>query len=1020
MKEVFYFGKENKNVKKQYQSSFKTVRKYLFWTLFCALMPLVITAQDCGFSITLPPDMTVCEPSVLTLKADIAGDYKGFKWSNDKGLTLAQSLEVSAEINQTVKFRFSAFAEPSATDNVIVNGSFTSGNTGFTTDYSFRNNIPFFQQELWNEGTYSVVTNPLAVHSGFKACNDHTGGGNMMVVNGAASLQKIWCQSVIVEAATDYIFRAYAASVYPASPAVLQFSINGTLLGSPLNLTPTTCEWREFYTTWQSGVNTTANICIVNQNTWTSGNDFAIDDIFFGPICRKEGEFTVTYGKFDLDNALDTTEINCITPTALLMAIPSDTSWQYVYNWSTSDGMILSPSDSIAVRSNLAGDYTVTVTNNAGCEEHAVFAVRGNTDPPIINIAGQDTINCLDPVSVLTLVDQQDVSNITWTLPGGGIANRDSLEVLDAGFYIAEAAGANACIGKDTIEVTYRDFQISYDVSVSGEIGCLRPEAVLTFTPLARIDSLMWQSGDFSYSSLFGDTVRVQSAGTYYFTAFAGESCVKYDSVRVTATDQSPPAFTLVATDITCLNREAIISIAGQQDIVYLFNGDTATQNITVFQPGTYQVEGINKFGCDSTVSVEVKAYTDPPALLADTLSISCRDSVRWLFNKLHQPGVTYTWTVDQIAVVQDSLLAGNSNAIQVVATNIFGCKDSTDIVIVRNFDLPLYSIQGDTVIGCKDSLVELNAIVMPALKVAWYLPDSGPVFSGHVVAADTGIYRLVVTDTVYGCQNSHQFRILRQPKPVSIGFTLEQPVCPGQKGDISDISVEGGTPPFTLEVNGTPLNLQGGILDYGSNLVIARDANGCEVATAIDVNTHKEIYLMTMSDTLINYGDSVRLTILTSVPPSEINDLSWSPSEALDCDNCPDPLAKPLVTTSFACTMITTEGCVLSDSTLVRVRPGKGYLAPNILSGNGESNGRFTIYPLKNSLESISRLQVFDRWGGLLFEGRDLPPGEPAYGWDGTSGGKPVQAGVYVWVAILRYHDGSEVMARGNVTFLR
>ncbi|MCZ2338580.1 MAG: hypothetical protein LC127_10350 [Chitinophagales bacterium] len=55
---------------------------------------------------------------------------------------------------------------------------------------------------------------------------------------------------------------------------------------------------QEFYEVWESGGNTSALICITNQNFEPSGNDFAIDDIFFGELCTDEEEFTVTLEEF--------------------------------------------------------------------------------------------------------------------------------------------------------------------------------------------------------------------------------------------------------------------------------------------------------------------------------------------------------------------------------------------------------------------------------------------------------------------------------------------------------------------------------------------------------------------------------------------------------------------------------------------------------------------------------------------------------------------------------------------------
>jgi hypothetical protein len=68
----------------------------------------------------------------------------------------------------------------------------------------------------------------------------------------------------------------------------------------------------------------------------------------------------------------------------------------------------------------------------------------------------------------------------------------------------------------------------------------------------------------------------------------------------------------------------------------------------------------------------------------------------------------------------------------------------------------------------------------------------------------------------------------------------------------------------------------------------------------------------------------------------------------------------------------------------------------------------------------SIRSLQVFDRWGSLLFSARDLRPGDESTGWDGTFRGQPVLPGVYVWQALVSFLDGEEEMFAGDVTVYR
>jgi hypothetical protein len=177
------------------------------------------------------------------------------------------------------------------TNNAVDNGSFTGGNNGFTSAYTYvaPNGNTGANGALTREAYYSITTNPRNTHNNFASFTDHTGNatGNMMVVNGAPTTGvTIWAESITVTPNTDYIFSVWFTSVHPDNPGKLNFSINGVPLGTPIELTSGTPDWKNFTVRWNSGTGIAANIGIVNQNTATSGNDFALDDIVFAPVCR--------------------------------------------------------------------------------------------------------------------------------------------------------------------------------------------------------------------------------------------------------------------------------------------------------------------------------------------------------------------------------------------------------------------------------------------------------------------------------------------------------------------------------------------------------------------------------------------------------------------------------------------------------------------------------------------------------------------------------------------------------------
>lgn len=165
--------------------------------------------------------------------------------------------------------------------NLIANGDFSAGNSGFGSGYSFA-----AANDCMPPGVYDIVLQPIDCHPYWASFGDHTSGdGYMMTINGAdiANVQ-VWSETVSVVPETQYYFSTWIASSHPTSPAMLDFSINGASIGTTFAAAATTGLWQQFYTSWNSGANTTAQLSLVNQNTIFYGNDFALDDIVFDTI----------------------------------------------------------------------------------------------------------------------------------------------------------------------------------------------------------------------------------------------------------------------------------------------------------------------------------------------------------------------------------------------------------------------------------------------------------------------------------------------------------------------------------------------------------------------------------------------------------------------------------------------------------------------------------------------------------------------------------------------------------------
>lgn len=298
--------------------------------------------------VHLGNDTTICQGQSILLNA--TGPYSSYLWNNG---STAATRTVNASGTYWVKVGVLGA-------NQIVNGDFEQGNTGFNTSYVVGTGGAYGQ--LSNEGTYAITTSPNLVHNNFYACQDHTPapGDKMMVVNGAAMPNvNVWCQTIPLQPNTDYQFGTWVTSMENttnANLAQLQFSINGNPFGTVYTPSTQGCNWGQFTQNWNSGINTSAQICLVSQNFGNpGGNDFAIDDITFKPICFSYDTIVVTVASAPTVN-LGPNLNKCSGETVTLNAQNLGST----YLWTGG-----STNQTLDV--TVAGNYTVTVTSPQHC-----------------------------------------------------------------------------------------------------------------------------------------------------------------------------------------------------------------------------------------------------------------------------------------------------------------------------------------------------------------------------------------------------------------------------------------------------------------------------------------------------------------------------------------------------------------------------------------------------------------------------------------------------------------------------
>ncbi|PWK26435.1 SdrD B-like protein, partial [Arcicella aurantiaca] len=160
----------------------------------------------------------------------------------------------------------------------VVNGDFTAGGTGFSSDYAANNT---------SNGGGGITTNAQSFYGWASACTDRTSGtGNFIVADGATVAGKrVWYQTISVTPGTAYNLSFWATSINSGTPAKLYFTANGTRIGTDnCNLSSSPCDWVQYSTTWTAPSFTySITLAIVDGELAATSNDFGLDEISFIP-----------------------------------------------------------------------------------------------------------------------------------------------------------------------------------------------------------------------------------------------------------------------------------------------------------------------------------------------------------------------------------------------------------------------------------------------------------------------------------------------------------------------------------------------------------------------------------------------------------------------------------------------------------------------------------------------------------------------------------------------------------------
>jgi len=588
--------------------------------------------------------------------------------------------------------------------------------------------------------------------------------------------------------------------------------------------------------------------------------------------CQTTRAFNITEPASALGGIIGKTDVSCnggSNGTATVVA--SGGTAPYTYSWSPSGGT------NPTATGLSAGTYTVTITDNNGCQ-----ITRSTTvNQPIAALTGtisKTDVSCHGGGNgTATVVASGGTAPYTYSWSPSGGTNATATG-LSAGTYTVTVTDNNSCQITRSIAVNQPAAALAGSVSKT-DVSC-HGGSNGTATVVASGGTAPYT---YSWSPSGGTnaTATGLSAGTYTVTVTDNNSCQITRSITV---DQPAAALagSVSKTDATCnggSNGTATVLVSGgTTPYTYSwspFGGTNATA--TGLSAGTYTVTVTDNNNCQITRSITV----DQPvamSLIPSHTDVSCNGGSNGTATVTVSGGVspyTYNWSPSGGTSATASGLTAGTYMVTVTDNNT--CQATQSYTIAEPPALVLTPSHTD--VSCNGgsngtATVTVSGGVLP-YTYSWS-PSGGTNATATGLAA--GTYTVTVTD-LNGCQATRAITV-DQPAALNAASSHTDVSCHGGSNGTATVTAGGGAGPYSYSwapSGGTAATATG--LAAGTYTVTITDNHTCQTSQTIVISEPAAIsVLASQTDILCNGASAGTATVAVSggVTPYTY---SWSPS---------------------------------------------------------------------------------------------------------------------------------------------
>lgn len=534
----------------------------------------------------------------------------------------------------------------------------------------------------------------------------------------------------------------------------------------------------------------------------------------------------------------------------------------YNYNWG---GGITT-----ANRTGLvAGTYTVSVTDNAGCTVSKAIAVTQigtgiSLSSSVTNIACNAGNNgAID----ITVVGGTAPVTYNW---GGGVTTEDR-NSLTAGTYSVTVTDGLGCSAVATNLLT-QPAAISLSTTITNILCYGAGTGAINLTASGG-------TGVMSYNWGGGITTEDRNsilAGTYSVTVTDANSCTASTTAIVS---QPSAAISLSSTvaNVACFGASTgginLTASGGTSPYTYNWSNGSISEDLNSVGSNIYNVTVSDANLCTATTSATV---SQPAAALSVTLTPTnplCNGTSTGSITTAVSGGTTtysFNWGGGVTSQNRSALAAGNYI---VTVTDALSCTATATATLTQPSVITVTSVKMDVSCnGSSNGAINVTASGgMGALSFNW----GGGISTEDRTGLSAGSYTVTVTDA-NGCTGTHTVSII-QPTQLAVTMNSGSTVCLNPTGTATAVTNNTGTAPYSyVWSNAGPNSQTLNGLPPGNVSVTVTDANNCSASGAVAVTIANNNTDANFSNTALLCGPNA-LVNFTHTGSSNITSHYWN-----------------------------------------------------------------------------------------------------------------------------------------------